>query len=740
MEDSLHRIWVGTKGEKVTIFNSDLTKLGCITANGTIGQGAALGGMPYSMVSDWQGNVWIGTKGKGVYKLVPNKLSSSYTVHHYNFDKNNPYSLSDDKVYRIYQDSRRRIWIGTYSAGINLVDDRVDGRFYNYRNLFKNYPIKQAKHVRSIAEDANGMLYLGTTKGLMVFPAKLAENGPAKYKFYQQAADGTGLSGIDVYDVCVTTKGQVYLAVSGAGVDHVTQKDAAGYPVLFDNLSTRNGLVSNLTSQILEDHDQRLWLVSESNVMRVTPDNNTFENYPDIAAAIKGDSFSEGGDITTSAGRVLLGSTGGLIEIYPERIKNDMFKPYMALTGFQLANRIVAIGPSSPLVKNIDELHAVRLSHKQNFITVEFAALDFANTKHLKYAYRLDGVDSTWVTTTERNARYINIAPGNYVFHVRSTNDRGLWLNNDRTLTIEVVPAIWQTWWARLLYVLISFGIFILISRWTISYYRLKDRLQLEKEQTEMKTSFFTDISHEIRTPLTLIVAPVEHILEQGEVDKGIADQLKTVLKNSRRMLRLVNQILDFRKIQDQLLMVSETTIGYQATGIATEFFSTIAHKGILLRVNDQTAGKTVWIDNDSLEKMLFNLLSNAVKHTPRGAVVEVNLFFSGEKLALQVKDHGYGMSNEILRKLFSRFVSYNPDRSNPSTGIGLSIVKEIVDRHGAEIQVESRENEGSAFTILFQTGVAHFAGLPNITFVAPPYPNHRCTYRDKRKRTCRSR
>ncbi|MGN6181826.1 MAG: hybrid sensor histidine kinase/response regulator transcription factor [Mucilaginibacter sp.] len=722
MEDRLHRIWVGTKDDKITIFTKDLKKIGCLTTNGTIGKGPSLPGMPYAIITDWQGNIWIGTKGSGIYKLVPNKSASAYTVHHYGYNKTDPYSLSDNKVYSICQDSHHNIWIGTYSTGLNLVDNQNDGRFYNYRNQFKNFPIKLAPHIRSITEDtAFGMLYLSTTKGLMVFPSKLGTQGVSRYRFYRQAPNGTGLNGHDVFNTCVTTRGEVYVAVSG-GINHVIKKDAAGYPVKFTYFTTHNGLISDLTSQVCEDHEHKLWIISESVLMRLNPSTHTFENYPDIAQSIKGAMLAEGGDITTQSGHLLLGTTGGLVEIYPDRMKKNTFSPNVTFTAFQLANRRVPVGPSSPLQKDINEVSALTLNHKQNFITIEYAALDFSNTKQIKYAYRLDGIDSTWVGTRERSAKYINIPPGHYVFHVRSTNSRGLWLNNERRLEINIQPAIWQTWWAKVLYVLIGLALVISVSRWIISLYRLKDRLQLEKEQTEMKTSFFTDVSHEIRTPLTLIVSPVENILETEKLPPNVANHLKTVLRNSRRMLRLVNQILDFRKIQAQLLVVREIAIGEAAAAITTEFFSTITNKCLNLKIKDDTFGQKIWVDADSLEKLLLNLLSNIVKYTPADTTVELNLFVTSDKLALQVRDHGHGMSKEIVGKLFSRFVSYNPDKANPSTGIGLSIVKEIVDRHGAEIHVESYENVGSTFTILFLTGVAHFANLPNIMLANTNY------------------
>ncbi|GAB3908429.1 two-component regulator propeller domain-containing protein [Mucilaginibacter boryungensis] len=715
LEDSHHRVWIATKDGTITIYNSGWQKLGIITGDGVIGTGKPLGGMAYSMIEDAESNIWIGTKGEGVYKLVPDGWGKKFKVLHYVTNKADPYSLTDNRVYRVFVDSRNRVWIGTYAGGLNLADNHVDGRFYNFKNQFKNYPINAAYHIRSIAEDRAGKLYVGATLGLFVITPNTALNKLDEIRHYKRSPTNAGLGANDIYDICTTSNGDIYIATFGGGFDKVVNKDKKGFPTRFFNYSTKNGVVSDLIQQIKEDEQHRLWIVCEANLMRFDPVRNTFENHYDIARLIKGDNFSEGGNINTSTGNLILGTTGGFISINTAKLKADAFNPYMAITGFRIANHDVPIGNASPLASHIDDMRALILNSKQNFITLSFAALDMSYTRQMRYQYKLDGVDNDWIDTRERSVNYINLSPGNYVFHVRSTNSKGLWINNEHQLPITIVPAIWQTWWAIILYLLAGLSLVFFVSRWIITFYRLKDRLLLEKEQTEMKTNFFTDISHELRTPLTMIVSPVEQLLEEEGVNRSVKDRLQLVLKNSQRMLRLVNQILDFRKIQNQLLLVREIAIGEQIAAIAGDFTNTAGLHGITLKVNDESRGKSVWLDPDSLEKMMFNLLSNAVKYTPKGGVIEINIFQANDKVAVQVKDYGTGMNNEIIRELFSRFVSHNPDKTKPSTGIGLSIVKEIVDRHGAEIKVESQQNIGSTFTILFLTGAAHFARLENI-------------------------
>jgi signal transduction histidine kinase/DNA-binding response OmpR family regulator/ligand-binding sensor domain-containing protein len=716
LEDDQHRIWIATKGQKIAVYSPDLKKIGYVTEDGEIGTGKPLSGAAYTMMQDAHHNIWIGTKGNGVYKLIPGSSGKKFKISHFLKDKKDPYSLSDDKIYKIFADSRKRIWIGTYSGGLNLADNDIEGRFYNLKNTFTNYPVNYA-FVRDIAEDRSGKLYVGTTQGLLVLSQNSGKNGLFGLKGYNQKLGSKGFSGLDVFNICTASNGKIYIAVFGGGMNVVAAKDAAGYPATFFNYSEANGLASNLTMQIKEDVQHRLWIISESDVTRFDQSSRSFENYNNINRLIKGEIFSEGGVIIARSGQIMLGTTGGLVVGDPYKIKKDTFKTYVALTGLQLANRNVPIGAGSILSQHIDDTKLLRLNYKQNFITLEFAALNFTDTKQIKYAYKLDGVDSSWVDTKERSAKYINLAPGNYTFHVRSTNGTGKWLDNDHMLEIKIVPAFWQTGWALLLYIVTGLAIIFFTARAAVLFFRMRDRLQLEREQTDMKTNFFTDISHEIRTPLTMVVSPVENILVNEQINPAVHHQLQLVLKNAKRMLRLVNQILDFRKIQNQLLYVSETAIGEYVSNIAVDFAESAKLEKINLEVNDRSRGQKIWVDPDSIEKMMFNLLSNAVKHTPPNKTIVVDIFRADSQIAIQVKDSGAGMSSEILKKLFSRFVSYHPDKNKPSTGIGLSIVKEIVERHGAKIEVNSEEKKGSTFTIFFQTGRAHFKDVENVIF-----------------------
>lgn len=726
LEDSEQNLWVSTKGGKVFIYDKSGRQSGYVCNDGTIGTGEPLHGISYCMLEDTDRNIWLGTKGEGVYRLIPQGDTKTYRVEHYKNSVNDLYSLSDNSVYSIHQDKENRIWIGTYGGGLNLFSEK-EKQFINHKNNLKNYPIQFGSQVRVISSDKYGNVCVGTTLGLIMFSSKFDLPAAINYKSYIRIPDDNkSISGNDIYDIYTTRKGETYIATFGGGLNKISEVDDKGMPVSFMSYTTKNGLPSDVILTLVEDKNGKIWLATEGNLTKFDPVTMTFETYSEVNRQMEGQNFSEGSRVSTKNGTVYFGYSKGYIAINPDRVFESTFKPYVALTRLQIANRDVGVGENSPLQESLDDIKLLKLSHKQNFISIEFAALDFIESKRILYAYKLDGFDRDWVVTgKQRVAAYTNLSPGEYTFRVRSTNSDGIWMDNEHTLKIVITPSFWQTNWAYMLYVVLIIVILFVVLRILFVFYRLKDKVRMEHEQTEMKTRFFTDISHEIRTPLTMIVSPVENIIEDEKTPSEVKSQLQLVLKNANRMLRMVNQILDFRKIQKQKLNIQETSIGGYVAEICNNFSKTAEAQGINLKLNNQIADEKIWVDRDSIEKLVFNLLSNAIKYTPQGKAIEVSLFNAKKEnaVALQVRDEGKGMSKDVLNKLFTRFASFNKDKSKPSTGIGLSIVKEVADKHHAKIVVDSEVDEGSSFTVLFPLGLEHFKEDSNVLLVQPELP-----------------
>ncbi|MGE4514939.1 MAG: response regulator, partial [Chryseobacterium sp.] len=412
----------------------------------------------------------------------------------------------------------------------------------------------------------------------------------------------------------------------------------------------------------------------------------------------------------THNGEFIFGYSDGIISFNPADITHDDFKPYIALSGFQIFNKNVPIGKKSPLTSAIDYVDKLVLTHKQNFFTVSFAALDMTEANRILYAYKLEGFDNDWnYIQKQRVANYTNLPHGEYILHVRSTNSEGLWMNNERSLPIEILPSFWETPVAYLLYVISVLAVGFLIFYILITIYHLKANVKFEKQMSEMKLRFFTDISHEIRTPLTMITAPLENILNDTETPDKIRKQLKVISQNTSRLLRLVNQILDFRKMQFMKIRVMETDIAKAVKQIYENFSEIAKAQHITYQFINESTDSLIWVDADCLEKIVMNLLSNAFKYTPQEKTISVIIKSDDKTVSVIVCDQGPGMNKEKQRRLFTRFASFNEDKDKPSTGIGLSMVRDLAEKHGARVIVDSEVNRGSCFTVTFLRGINHF-------------------------------
>jgi signal transduction histidine kinase/DNA-binding response OmpR family regulator/ligand-binding sensor domain-containing protein len=713
-EDSKRNLWIATKDRRLTIYDAAGNRKGCLDASGNIVKDAFMPAMVYCTMEDDAGNLWFGTKGSGIFLLHNRQSDIKVRLEHFSNNPTDVYSLSDNSVYSIFQDSRKNIWIATYGGGLNLVKKNTDRKllFISHRNNLKNYPVDTFSRLRFITENAQGKICVGSTAGLLMFPAKFDAPENITFKQYsRQPGNSQSLMNNDVHGICITRKGEMYLATFGGGLNKVTEFDKEGYPQKFDAFTTEDGLPSDVTLAVIEDEFGKLWITTENNLSKFDPEKEVFENFAEVKRMMVSSNFSEASTVKLQNNNMVFGFSDGIVKFSPAQIINSSYKPYIALSGFQLFNKNVEPGvENSPLTNDINALSRLKLKHNQNFITIEYAALDFVDPENILYAYKLEGLDENWnYVQKQRTANYTSLPKGKYVFKVKSTNSEGVWMDNERTLEIEVLPSFWQTIWAYLLYLFFFIGIVLLVVHILYTIYRLRGNVELEKKMSEMKLRFFTDISHEIRTPLTMITAPIDFLLNDRETPEGVKKHLKTIAQNTSRMLRLVNQILDFRKIQFLHLKVREVEISSIVQEICENFTEVSENQHVKLVFTNKTSDDKVWLDPDCLEKILMNLLSNAFKFTPSGKSIEVITYSDDKTVTVSVTDQGIGIPKEKQKNLFVRFASLSDDKSKPSTGIGLSLVKELVDKHAAKIFVDSDPGRGSTFSVSFQRGVAHF-------------------------------
>lgn len=447
-----------------------------------------------------------------------------------------------------------------------------------------------------------------------------------------------------------------------------------------------------------------LWIVSENALCKYDPYNETFENF-DHQFLKKSSEFSEAIPTLTPNHQIAFGTDRGVMEIDPDQIQKSNYTPYIAFTDIKIQG--------SPLYTDIDNQEKLTLEPSERNITLQFAALDFINPDGIQYAYRLKGLEEKWnYADKNRTASYLNIPKGKYSFEVKSTNGDGLWVDNIRSLSIEVLPTFGETIWALILY----FLLFILLTGsivYVLFYiYRLRHRVSMEQQLANIKLRFFTDISHELRTPLTLISSPVNEVLVHEPLTPTAKEHLALVQKNTNRMLQLVNQILDFRKIQNHKMkvLVEEVNIISLLHKIASSFNQIAEEQQINFSMEYLRPDIRVWIDKDKFEKIFYNLISNAFKYTSPGKKITLRIVEETSHLSISVMDEGIGIQPQKLSTLFQRFETLVSNNIlQPSSGIGLSLVKELVELHHGMIEVFSEPGKGSEFKVSFRTGNEHF-------------------------------
>ncbi|MBR5963546.1 MAG: response regulator [Bacteroidaceae bacterium] len=680
--DSQNRHWYGLRENKVVVCDS----------NGTELQQFALPGTMYCIHETSDGVVWMGSRNDGLFRLTPE--GNSYSISHFLHDDEDITSLSNNAIYTLCEDSRGHLWIGTFGGGVNLWDN---GHFIHQQNRL-GYNSEQPQTIRFVSEVKPGIIAIASREGLYTYSTDFSRpEDICMFHNAKRSNDDTCLTDNDITSVLMTTDGTLYVSTQSGGICRMITDNLLSNDIQFESISKEDGLASDVAYSIVEDYQGILWVSSERALSRLSADHKTITIYDNFSFPTEV-VFSEG--IPLHKGNELVfGTMQGTVSINPTELRTDIYVPPLVV--------------DSHLASSEDDRSA----------TLHFAALDYRNRRHLKYAYRMEGVDADWTTSSENSVTYVNLPPGKHLFHVRSTNADGQWTDNEQILPIYVKPRFYERFWGMLLILFAVFTLITLAVYEAMRLYRLRHSLTVEQELTDMKIRFFTDISHELRTPLTLVDGPVSEVLE----DKSLSDQsryyLEVVQRNVRRMLNLVNQILDFRKLQNHKMSLLIEPIDVRDTlSRIMENFNEMAvqhHMSFSLQASDNLP--TLWADRDKIEKIFFNLLVNAFKYTDDGKSITINATQpTSDTIAISVSDQGIGIRKEDISKLFTRFETVLTDNtSRPSSGIGLSLVKQFSDLHHANVSVDSKVGEGSTFTITFRTGKDHFSNDKQVEFFA---------------------
>lgn len=641
----------------------------------------------YTVAKDAEGRLWMGSRGEGLC------IDGVW----YRHQEDSPHSLANNHIFSIYRDRKGRMWVGTFHGGLDLAVKGKDG--YRFRHFF-NQTYNQ-RQIRAISEDRNGYLWVGTSDGVYVFQPDSLINDPSQYyEFNSQKGD---LRSNEVKCFCMDSRGRMWIATSGAGIS-MCWPEKKYESLTFERFDSSKGLVNDMVQTIVEDHQGKIWAATEYGVSCIDADRYIFENYF-FSSYVLGNTYSDNSGCVLEDGRIVFGSGHGLVVITPDKTgyKSSAVVPTVSLTGLKINGAPVQPGEQeSPLKNAMPYTKELNLTYEQNSFEVDFSTFDYSKDGTVKYMYKLDNYDKNWSSPSSLNfAVYKNLPPGNYLLRVKACNAVGVWGERENTLHVIVDPPYWQSGWAYLIYIILILLVCYFLFRMLKNFNALRNRIEVEKQLTEYKLVFFTNISHEFRTPLTLIQGALEK-MEGSDNPKDMAYSLKIVNKSTKRMLRLINQLLEFRKMQNNKLALSleETDVVAFLYEIFLSFKDAAESKRMDFRFVSSLDAYHMFIDKGNLDKVAYNLLSNAFKYTPAGGKVTFSVTVDAEakRLVVSVSDTGVGIPKEKRGELFKRFMQSS--FSGNSIGVGLHLTHELVNVHKGTIAYSENEGGGSVFTV----------------------------------------
>ena len=647
----------------------------------------------YAVAQDKDNRLWIGTRGAGL-----NIDGEWYRQH-----PADTTSLGANNIFDLLYDRRGRMWIGTFGGGLCLAKPTDEGRRYSFRRFLNNsYAQSQ---IRVLEEDANGWIWAGTSAGVYVFhPDSLIMDKSAYFAFNMASGQ---LPSNEIKCLFCDSKDRMWIGTSGKGLS-LCELGTDYKDLHFTYFDVSDGLVNNMVQSITEDRTGKIWIATELGISCFDPDSHSFENLF-FAPNTLGNAYSENSCAQTDDGRLLFGSNYGLFAINPEEAVSDNPEaPVVSFTGLYINGILVSPGePDSPLSRSMAYTNKIKLNHKQNSFVVNFSTFDYPLSDATKYMYRLDRYDKDWSVPSPLNfATYKNLDPGHYKLHVRACNRHGVWSAKEAVLDIVVTPPFWLTNWAFMLYALLIAMALYVTFRLVRNFNMLRNRIEVEKRLTEYKLVFFTNISHEFRTPLTLIQGALEKIKETKRWPKESKHALQVMDKSTQRMLRLINQLLELRKMQNNKLALSleEADVVAFLRDIYQNFTDTAESKKMDFHFITSVDSYMMFVDKGYLDKITYNLLSNAFKYTPSGGKVtfSVSVDEKQKKLILKVTDTGVGIPKEKQGELFKRFMQSS--FSGSSMGVGLHLSHELAVKHKGSISYAENVEGGSIFTVVLPT------------------------------------
>jgi signal transduction histidine kinase/ligand-binding sensor domain-containing protein/DNA-binding response OmpR family regulator len=705
-------IFVGTDGGGLNLFNrkTELFKRFHLPlANGSKMSNISIMNMEMTRSK----KLYMGTYANGLVVMDLHSEKISQFMHSGLSD-----ALSSNDIFCIKEDRSGKLWIGTNGGGVNVLnsDNKVLVKYCKNPKSDNEYDYPGNNFIRFIEEDNNGNIWIGSYgSGIAIF-----NPGANKFTVYNKA--NSKLPNDLTMSVLKDRAGNIWVGTFSGGLSLFDAK--AGQ---FTTFSEKNGLSNATVYAIVEDRQGRIWVSTNKGISSFEPKTKKFTNYT-IYNGVQNNNFVLGAGFSSSDGEIYFGGADGFNYFNPQYFKKNRNVAPVLFTDLKISNTSVLASADGPIKEHISVVKDVYLDYKQNF-TLSYVSVNYTAPEQNRYAYKLEGFDNDWIDAgNAKSVSYTNLDPGDYVFHVKASNNDGLWNTAETAIKIHVRPPFWRTVYAYIFYVLAITGLLFYIRHRGIQKLKLKFAMVQEKMKAEqhieqerkeaerlreldqLKIKFLTNLSHEFRTPLSLIMGPVDKLLTEKRQDE-IALPLGMIKRNARRLLNLVNQILDFRKMEDQELRLNITEVDIVAfiKEVLESFNDLSDRKQIQLVFKSQLKYFYTRFDQDKMERILFNLLSNAFKFTPLGGTISLELekgviLNNGQNasLIIKVSDTGIGMTEADKNRIFDRFFQAETSAPilNQGSGIGLSIAKEFVKMHGGTISVQSEPGLGSSFII----------------------------------------
>jgi signal transduction histidine kinase/ligand-binding sensor domain-containing protein/AraC-like DNA-binding protein len=735
-EDSFHNIWIGTYGGGINFishkkpffhqwaYSPFLNETNTLTTK-----------VAWGMCEDGNGNIWVGTDGGGIQLFKDKQRIQVYT-------KENSL-LKDNAILSAFKDSQENLWFGTFKNGVNLWD------FKEKRWSNRSYLDLSTNDVRCFFEDKNQQLYIGT-------------NGNGMYSYHLHTKEfkhfTTGNSGIPndelIRAISLDAKGRLWVGSFGQGVslldstfqlvqyfniekgfysnsvncifrdsnDQMWVGTGEGLVVFPDKekldftiYTEKDGLSNSSIRAIAEDTQGDIWFSTNGGISRFSTKENKFYNYNQSDGVPYGN-FMDGSVVAGKDGSIYFGSQNGVCYFNPSLLSLLENIPPVIITGFYRYNHdphdVLGIGTKDESYRLSSSV--IRLQYTQNSFTLSFNVMDYALENKLEYAYQLEGLSKEWYNIKQnKEITFHNLPYGHYTFFVKAKLNNQDWSTESTSISIIIAPPFWLTWWAKAFYVLVALALILS----TIHFF--KNRLQLEnglylerqnnlqqQQSNEERLRFFTNITHELRTPLTLIVGPLEDISNDPDTPLKMQKKLSLIYQNALRLMNLITKILDLRKIEtnNMQLRVGKADLSKLLKEIGLQYTELNQNKNLAFTVSIETQHTVLYFDPETIYTIVDNLTSNAFKYTKQGEIKLSLRTVEGENAIsyteIEVSDTGCGIPQEALPKIFDRYYQVKDEHQASGTGIGLALVKNLVQLHQADVFVESQPGKGASFKL----------------------------------------